>query len=53
MPLAGVDDGHPGLPGGGQHLLERRDHPPEHGHVVAQGLPETPGLDEVPLHVDE
>ena len=52
MALPGVDDQQPGGAGGGQQLLQRRDDGGELADVVAEGLTEPAGQQEVPLHVD-
>ena len=50
--LPGVDDQHPGRAGGGEQLLQRRDDGGQLGDVVAEGLAEAAGQQEVALHVD-
>src|SRR4051794_33575788 len=52
MPFAGVDDGPAAVAEGGQHGPGRLDRAAQARDVVAQGLPEATGLDEVPLEVD-
>ena len=51
--LSGVHDEHAGRAGGGEQLGQRRHHLLQQTHVVAQGLTEPAGQQEVPLHVDD
>ncbi len=53
VPLAGVDDQQSRLTGGGQDALQRRDDRRQLADIVAEGLTEPAGQQEVALHVDQ
>ena len=51
--FSGVDDQHPRRAGGRDHLGQRWHHLLQQGDVVAEGLAESAGQQEVSLHVDD